>query len=133
MTTHYFLGGKQIAYRKGTELRYPLDDHIFSSVGSVDASGNKIATVAYFPFGGQRSVTGTLDTDKLFTGQRLDQTGLYFYNARYYDATIGRFISPDTIVPNPANPQSLNRYSYCLNNPLRYTGPSGQGGSLRHT
>ena len=57
-----------------------------------------------------------------------DQTGLYFYNARYYDATIGRFISPDSIVPNPANPQSLNRYSYCLNNPLRYTDPSGHGG-----
>jgi len=33
-------------------------------------------------------MTGTLDTDKLFTGQRLDQTGLYFYNSRYYDATI---------------------------------------------
>ncbi len=45
--------------------------------------------------------------------------------ARYYDATIGRFISPDTIVPNPANPQSLNRYSYCYNNPLKYIDPSG--------
>jgi len=45
--------------------------------------------------------------------------------ARYYDATIGRFISPDTIVPNPANPQSLNRYSYCLNNPLKYIDPTG--------
>ena len=45
--------------------------------------------------------------------------------ARYYDATIGRFISADTIVPNPYNPQSLNRYSYCLNNPLRYIDPSG--------
>ncbi len=45
--------------------------------------------------------------------------------ARYYDATIGRFISPDTIVPEPFNPQSLNRYSYCLNNPLRYVDPSG--------
>jgi hypothetical protein len=39
---------------------------------------------------------------------------------------MGRFISPDTIVPNPANPQSFNRYSYCLNNPLKYTDPSGR-------
>ncbi|MFC2027117.1 RHS repeat-associated core domain-containing protein [Chloroflexota bacterium] len=78
-------------------------------------------------FGETRSSTGTLDTDKLFTGQRLDQTGLYFYNARYYDATIGRFISADSIVPEPFNPQSLNRYSYCLNNPLRYIDPSGHG------
>ena len=45
--------------------------------------------------------------------------------ARYYDATIGRFISADTIVPQPFNPQSLNRYSYCLNNPLKYIDPSG--------
>ncbi len=45
--------------------------------------------------------------------------------ARYYDATIGRFISADTIVPDWTNPQSLNRYSYCLNNPLKYIDPSG--------
>ncbi len=45
--------------------------------------------------------------------------------ARYYDATIGRFISADTIVPEWTNPQSLNRYSYCLNNPLKYIDPSG--------
>jgi RHS repeat-associated protein len=64
-------------------------------------------------------------TDKKFTGQRLDNTGLYYYGARYYDASIGRFISPDTIISNPANPQSYNRYSYCLNNPLKYRDPSG--------
>jgi RHS repeat-associated protein len=68
---------------------------------------------------------GSVPTDKLFTGQRLDGTGLYYYNARYYDPSIGRFISPDTIVPHPANPQSFNRYSYCLNNPLTYIDPSG--------
>ncbi|MEA1958812.1 MAG: RHS repeat-associated core domain-containing protein [Chloroflexota bacterium] len=84
-----------------------------------------MAAIKYLPFGATRSATGTLDTDKLFTGQRLDDTGLYYYNARYYDATIGRFISADTIVQDPANPQSLNRYSYCLNNPLKYIDPSG--------
>ncbi|MGC9397236.1 MAG: RHS repeat-associated core domain-containing protein [Anaerolineae bacterium] len=51
--------------------------------------------------------------------------GLYFYNARYYDPALGRFIQADTIVPSPANPQSLNRYAYTLNNPLRYTDPTG--------
>ena len=45
--------------------------------------------------------------------------------ARYYDATIGRFISPDSIVPSWTNPQSLNRYIYCGNNPLAFTDPSG--------
>ncbi len=50
---------------------------------------------------------------------------MYFYNARYYDSLLGRFLSADSIVPSPANPQSLTRYSYVLNNPLRYTDPTG--------
>ncbi|MCP4964916.1 MAG: RHS repeat-associated core domain-containing protein [bacterium] len=47
------------------------------------------------------------------------------YNARYYDPLVGRFISADTIVPDPSNPQALNRYSYVTNNPVRYTDPTG--------
>ncbi|MGB9774806.1 MAG: RHS repeat-associated core domain-containing protein, partial [Bacteroidota bacterium] len=61
-----------------------------------------------------------------FTGQRLDAgVGLLYYRARYYDPALGRFIQPDTVVPNPADPQSLNRYAYVHNNPLRYTDPTG--------
>ena len=48
------------------------------------------------------------------------------YGARWYDPLTGRFLQPDTIVPEPFNPQSLNRYSYCLNNPIKYTDPTGQ-------
>jgi len=48
-----------------------------------------------------------------------------YYGARYYDATLGRFVSADTLVPSAGNPQSLNRYAYVLNNPVRYTDPSG--------
>jgi len=51
---------------------------------------------------------------------------LYFYNARWYDPTLRRFVQADTIVPEPGNPQSLNRYSYVLNNPLVYIDPSGR-------
>ncbi len=59
-------------------------------------------------------------------GQTHDgSTGLMHYNARYYDPLVGRFISADTIVPNPANPQDLNRYTYVRNNPVRYTDPTG--------
>ena len=61
--------------------------------------------IKYLPFGETRS--GSVPTDKQFTGQTLDDTGIYYYNARYYDPLIGRFISPDSIVQNPANPQSL--------------------------
>ncbi len=83
------------------------------------------STFSAVRYGDCRNSQGDLGTDKLFTGQRLDDTGLYYYGARYYDPTIGRFISPDTIVQNPANPQSLNRYSYVLNNPLKYVDPTG--------
>jgi len=61
-----------------------------------------------------------------FTGQRRDSgSGLLYYGARWYDPVSGRFISADTIVPQPGNPQSLNRYSYAANNPLRFVDPSG--------
>ncbi len=50
---------------------------------------------------------------------------LYDYIARRYDPVLGRFIQPDTIVPDPGDPQSLNRYAYVLNNPIRFIDPSG--------
>ena len=52
-------------------------------------------------------------------------TGLYFYESRYYDALLGRFISADTIVPSSTDPQALNRYSYGRNNPIIFNDPSG--------
>jgi RHS repeat-associated protein len=81
----------------------------------------------YFPYGASRTTEGSaLPTDNTFTGQKSDDsTGLMFYGARYYDTTLGRFTQPDTIVPNPLNPQSLNRFAYVLNNPLKYTDPTG--------
>jgi len=87
------------------------------------STGTLDSFITYLPFGATR--TGSVNTPKEFTGQRLDATGLYYYGARYYDATIGRFISPDTVGQNLYDPQSLNRYTYCQNNPLIYTDPSG--------
>jgi RHS repeat-associated protein len=127
-TTSYYLGGKLVAQRAGSTLSYLLQDHLGSTSVTYDPATSTSSTIKYFSFGSVRSTTGALPTDKKFTGQRLDATGLYYYGARYYDATIGRFISADTIVPNPANPQSLNRYSYCYNNPLRYVDPTGHEG-----
>jgi hypothetical protein len=48
-----------------------------------------------------------------------------FYNARWYDSYLNHFTQPDSIVPDPYNPQDWDRYSYVRNNPLRYTDPSG--------
>jgi len=93
---------------------------------TANSSGGKVAELRYHPWGGTRYTSGTTPTARRFTGQIEDAAiGLYFYNARYYDSALGRFIQADTIVPSPANPQSLNRYSYVLNSPLKYTDPTG--------
>jgi RHS repeat-associated protein len=55
----------------------------------------------------------------------LDSTGLYYYGARYYDSDIGRFITRDPLQGERELPQTLNRYAYCLNNPLKYIDPTG--------
>jgi RHS repeat-associated protein len=55
----------------------------------------------------------------------MTRVDLYDYGAREYDHTIGRFMQPDSASPDPPDPQSLNSYSYVLNNPLRYVDPTG--------
>ena len=56
----------------------------------------------------------------------LDAFGLINMNGRVYDPVIARFLSPDNYVQSPTSSQGFNRYSYCLNNPLVYTDPSGE-------
>ncbi|GJL68216.1 MAG: hypothetical protein NPIRA06_08510 [Nitrospirales bacterium] len=64
-----------------------------------------------------------------YTGKELDDsTDLYFYEGRYYDTTLSRFISADTLVPNPGNPQDFNRYTYGNNNPILFNDPTGRVG-----
>jgi len=114
---------------------YHTDDLGSASV-ITDSNGNRKEQMVYFPFGTYRAVgniNGTYDYDPsfpdvfyTFTDQEDDDDlGFYNYEARLYDPVLGRFISPDSMVPDPNNPQSLNRYSYALNNPLRYIDPSG--------
>jgi RHS repeat-associated protein len=94
---------------------------------TTDLSQNIVGQQRYFAYGEPRNTSGTLHTDRRFTGQR-EETGLgslYDYNARYYSPLIGRFVSADTLVPGAGNPQAFNRYSYALSNPLKYTDPSG--------
>jgi RHS repeat-associated protein len=120
-TTYYYANGQRIAMRTSAGVTYIHSDHLRST--SV-TSGAQSGDIKYFPYGATRS--GAVATTYKFTGQRLDDsTGLYYYGARYYDAALGRFIQADSIVPQPGNPQALNRYSYTLNNPLKYTDPDG--------
>ncbi len=124
VTTYYYLGGRLVAMKQDNDLTYLHQDHLTGTALATDVSGDQVGTtVKYLPYGETR--TGAVPTDKLFTGQRLDETGLYYYGARYYDPTIGRFISADSVIQSFANPQTLNRYSYCVNNPLKYVDPTG--------
>jgi RHS repeat-associated protein len=80
-------------------------------------------------YGRLDSATNTLPTaprgHPRFTGQKEDATGLYYYNARYYDPALGTFISADSLIPDPNNFWDYNRYMYVRGNPLRYNDPSG--------
>jgi RHS repeat-associated protein len=122
-TSYYYLGSSLIAMSVNSTLRYVHQDHLTGTSVVSDSAGSLISSIKYTPFGETRA--GDVPTDKKFTGQRLDSTGLYYYNARYYDPTIGRFISADPFMLRPSYPQGLNRYSYVFNNPLRYTDPTG--------
>jgi RHS repeat-associated protein len=98
-----------------------------STALTATSSGAKSAELRYKAWGETRYTYGTTPTTYRFTGQREDATiALYFYNARYYDPALGRFIQADTLVPDPADPQSLNRFAYVRNNPLNRIDPGGQ-------
>jgi RHS repeat-associated protein len=97
-------------------------------LSSGGTTGTQIEVDAYYPFGRVMTASpqANFKVSRQFTGQvKDDDTGLCFYNTRYYDPLLDRFIQADTMIPDLGNPQSYNRYSYCLNNPLKYTDPSG--------
>jgi RHS repeat-associated protein len=87
-----------------------------------DQSTNITRDTTYCPFG--EPIT-TAEEPYLFTGKEIDATGLYYYGARYYDSEIGRFVTRDPELGRIGNPQTLNRYTYCINNPLKYIDPDG--------
>ena len=126
ITRYIFAGGTRIASKTPIDTYYYHQDHLGSSSVITNSSGVKVEEIRYYPFGETFSDSSPSVTKHKYTSQELDiETGLYYYNARYYDPELGRFISADTIVPDPTTPQSLNRYSYVKNNPLKYTDPSG--------
>ena len=114
--------------KAGTTFDYYHPDHLHSTAVLSDTSGNLTQHYEYSAFGQDRYTYSStaFPVSKRYTSQVLDEdTGLYFYGARYYAPELGRFIQPDTIIPTVFNPQGFNRYSYALNNPLRFTDPTG--------
>jgi RHS repeat-associated protein len=128
-TKYIFAGNLRVASIDGSDINNSKifhKDHLGSSTAITDSTGADLETTEYMPFGVQRSHSGANASDYKYTDQELDnESGLYNYDARMYDPVIGRFISADSVVNRLFDPQMLNRYSYCRNNPLLYTDPTG--------
>jgi len=111
-------------------------DHLTGSNVVTNNTGLQEELMDYFPFGGIRldQKQGTFSEQRKFAGHEYDvDTGLSYMNARYYNSSIGRFISQDPVfiglgsgqIEVLSDPQLLNSYSYARNNPLAYIDPDG--------
>ena len=131
-------GGQTIAIftdrSAGTDdTHYLHRDHLGSIDTITDQNGAVVEKLSFDAFGKRRLSTWNnglptivSNNTRGFTGhEMLDAVGLIHMNGRVYDPLLGRFLSADPFVQFPKNMQSLNRYSYVLNNPLSYTDPSG--------
>ena len=108
----------------GAKKYWYVTDHVGSIRAVTDKDGKKVWSADYLAFGKQFDKSSNSDFEELhsFTGKEYDpDTGLHYYNARWYDSDLGRFISEDPVT-DPNNP---NLYSYCANNPLRFVDPTG--------
>ena len=115
-----------LAYAAQSRLRFFHPDHLGSTTLVTDEQGNVIEQIAYAPYGQTVTRLGASGAPPRFTGQRLDaSTGLYYYQARYYDPQLGRFTQPDPIIRTLTDPQTLNRYAYVRNNPVNLVDPTG--------
>ena len=117
-----------------TTWRYFVLDHLGSTAAVTDGSGAVIERDAYDPWGKRRNLNGSDDTScslpsvalRGYTGhEHIDSECLINANARIYDPTIGRFMSPDTFVSDADNLQDRNPYSYANDRPLTLTDPTG--------
>jgi RHS repeat-associated protein len=153
-TTEYFLEGSLVLFEKtGNDaiyytydvdgsllsMNYNDDEYFYIKnlqgdiIEIVDASGNTVARYRYDAWGNivhfWDSGLGIADINPYrYRSYRFDtETGLYYFNARYYDSSIGRFISADSInYLDPSNEQGLNLYAYGNNNPVMHVDPSGE-------
>lgn len=118
-----------------TSYEYYTKDHLGSIVALTDGTGAVLQRLSYDVWGKRRYPNGAADPNGLlnnpdmyhgYTGhEMLDDVGLIHMNGRLYDPMMARFVSADPNIPNPENLLSYSRYTYCLDNPLACTDPSG--------
>jgi len=100
-------------------ILFSHNDALGSPVLITDKDAKEVQRYIYEPFGNIVVSKGTGDNNYTFTGKERDiESNLFYFGARYYNPILGRFISKDLANPDYEDPQSLNRYIYCLNNPL---------------
>jgi RHS repeat-associated protein len=128
--------GPGTAANQDNFLYYFHPDHLGSSSYISDALGKPFEHLEYFPFGEMwvEESSNTQRTPYLFTGKELDEeTGLYYFGARYYDPRTSVWQSPDPILAKYLhgaaggleNPMNFALYSYGRNNPIAYKDPDG--------
>ena len=121
----YFAEGGLVARNESGATYWYHNDERDSTRAITDANGAVVGRFDYDPFGAiATSPTPTNASE--FAGHAVGSNSrLVYMNARFYDSTIGRFISPDSMVPNPLFSQALNRYAYAYDSPISYSDPSG--------
>lgn len=112
--------------------RYEFDNHLGSSLLELDKDGRIVSYEEYFPFGGTayRAVRSSIEVSAKryrYNGKERDEeTGLYYYGARYYAAWVGRWTAPDS----QGLRDSLTRYSFVRNSPVNRVDPAGNQSTL---
>ncbi len=108
-----------------THLRIDHQDGLGSVRALTDENGTLVGTLTSDALGEGASETGLDPQPFGYSGNQVDSTGLVFLRSRYYDPSVGRFLSRDTYAGSASQPQSLNRYTYVLNSPTLTADPSG--------
>ena len=107
-----------------TATRYQHTDALGSPVATTDTNGALVERTQYEPYGS--AINKTVDGIG-YTGHVMDAaTGLTYMQQRYYDPTLGRFLSNDPVTANSGNGGNFNRYWYANNSPYRFTDPDGR-------
>jgi len=125
---HVFAGNTRVATIAPLGVKFYHGDHLGGRSVVTDSDGLEVDHIDYKPFGEiNRHDAVASEEGHHFTDQyRDDETELYYYNSRYYNPKIGRFVQPDSLVPGEDNPQAFNRYSYVFNNPVKLVDPEGE-------
>jgi RHS repeat-associated protein len=109
----------------GQTLYYIYNGH-GDVTGLTDGSGNIVVSYYYDAFGNITEQTGSNKNPIKYARYHHDEeSDLYYLQSRFYDPAIARFIQEDTYRGNKADPLSLNRYTYCNNEPMMYYDPTG--------